>query len=179
MVLLRRKHGHKKRLRLVLPSVVLKFWWQLAKQYQFTKLGIFWFPTFLQNWGKYIYSWCHWGFSQHKTRWQDGIIIRIIWFDSIVLCECSHVPSSTIIRVLGAFPRPDYTIGTYKLGILTKDMVQSYMWSRNETQVGLIWIFVYVLAAQTSAGQAGPKFKIVSQLAGFHFSITCKNGPYL
>ena len=113
MVLLRRKHGHKKRLRLVLPSVVLKFWWQLAKQYQFTKLGIFWFPTFLQNWGKYIYSWCHWGFSQHKTRWQDGIIIRIIWFDSIVLCECSHVPSSTtIIRVLGAFPRPDYTIDT-------------------------------------------------------------------
>ena len=28
---------------------------------------------------------------------------------------------------------------------------------------GLIWIFVYVLAAQTSAGQAGPKFKTVYQ----------------
>ena len=120
MVLLRRKHGHKKRLRLVLPSVVLKFWWQLAKQYQFTKLGIFWFPTFLQNWGKYIYSWGHWGFSQHKTRWQDGIIIRIIWFDSILFCECSHVPSSTIIRVLGAFPRPDYTIGTIVLLVYRK-----------------------------------------------------------
>ena len=26
--------------------------------------------------------------------------------------------------------------------------------------VGIIWLFVYVLAAQTSAGQAGPKFNI-------------------
>ena len=51
----------------------------------------------------------------------------------------------------------------------TKDMVRSYIWSRNETQPfgGFIWIFVYVLAAQTSAGQAAPKFKIVSQMAGY------------
>ena len=28
---------------------------------------------------------------------------------------------------------------------------------------GLFWTFVYVLAAQTSAGQAGPKFKAVCQ----------------
>ena len=42
----------------------------------------------------------------------------------------------------------------------TKDMVRSYIWSRNETQPfgGFIWIFVYVLAAQTSAGQASSKF---------------------
>ena len=60
-------------------------------------------------------------------------------------------------------------------------MVPSYMWLRNETQPfgGFIWIFVYVLAAQTSAGQAAPKFKIVSQMAGFHFTITYMNGPYL
>ena len=89
----------KKRLRLVLPSVVLKFWWQLAKQYQFTKLGIFWFPTFLQNWGKYIYSWGHRGFSQHKTRWQDGIIIRIIWFDSILFFV--NVPMCLVVPLLG------------------------------------------------------------------------------
>ena len=48
-------------------------------------------------------------------------------------------------------------------------MVQSYMWSRNETQtfVGFIWIFVYVLAAQTSAGQAGCEFKTVCQPKGY------------
>ena len=39
----------------------------------------------------------------------------------------------------------------------TKDMVHSYIWSRNETQPfgGFIWIFVYVLAAKTSADQEG------------------------
>ena len=63
----------------------------------------------------------------------------------------------------------------------TKDMVHSYIWSRNETQPfgGFIWIFVYVFAAQTSADQEGPKFKIDSQMAWFHFSITDKNQPYL
>ena len=45
----------------------------------------------------------------------------------------------------------------------------------------LIWTFVYVLTAQTSAGPVGPKFKIDSQIqmAAFHFSITYKNGSYL
>ena len=60
-------------------------------------------------------------------------------------------------------------------------MVHSYMWWRNDTLPfgRFIWIFVYVLAVQTSAGQAGPKFIIDSQMAGFHFSITYINGPYL
>ena len=60
-------------------------------------------------------------------------------------------------------------------------MVPSYMWLKDETQPfgGFILIFVYVLAVQTSAGQAGPKFIIDSQMAGFHFSITYINGPYL
>ena len=68
-----------------------------------------------------------------------------------------------------------------------KDMVCFIlMWLRNEPShlVGLfefedIRTFVYIFAAQTSAGQADPKFKFDSQMAGFHFLITYKNGPYL
>ena len=44
---------------------------------------------------------------------------------------------------------------------------------------GFIWIFVYVLTAQTSSGQVGPKFKIDSRKAGFHFSLKNMNRTYL
>ena len=37
----------------------------------------------------------------------------------------------------------------------------------------------YVLATHTSASLAGPKFKIDSQMAWFHFAIKFINGPYL
>ena len=55
---------------------------------------------------------------------------------------------------------------------ITKDMIRSYIWSRNETQTfgGFIWIFVYVFAAQNQQpSQVGPKFKIDSQIGWVSF----------
>ena len=55
---------------------------------------------------------------------------------------------------------------------ISKDIVRSYIWSRNETQTfgGFIWIFVYVFAAQNQQpSQVGPKFKIDSQIGWVSF----------
>ena len=62
--------------------------------------------------------------------------------------------------------------------ILAKVMVRWYMWSRNETQPsdGFIWIPICLCFG---CRYLPTKFKIDSQMAGFHFSIKYMNKPYL